>query len=424
VLLEKVPGVALVDKLWAILLMEGDFNFFNKWLFSHVAVNKLYKLGYIPEDQYSKKSSTAEDSKLDNRLTMDLSRQFRQLLITVSADADKCYNQINHISIMSLLLLAIGGGEGPISAMFWPIQQMRFFQCMGRGDSDTFMGGQPSCNPLQGLCQGNGAARACWIMLSSLMMSVYRQGGHMSTTVSLISREVIEFMGEIYVDDTNLLTFPLEECNIGAVLKQAQTNLDKWLRLLIATGRSLNPDKCYWYLISYICKEGVWEYNRNDSSYKLSIPLPDVSREEIIQLPVSELKKMLGVLSSPDGLGAKHLQEGVVGKTRTWINRLRNANLPIHLAWKAYRFQLGPAICYGISTLANHSKEIEDILHSLEFKMLSCLGVNRHIKTEWWRLAQQFGEIGLFNLFIEQFIGWVEMVLQHYETGSTISKKM
>ncbi len=85
---------------------------------------------------------------------------------------------------------------------------------------------------------------------------------------------------------------------------------------------------------------------------------------------------MLGVWSSPDGLDAKHLQEMVVGKTRTWVNQLRNANLPIHLAWKAYRFQLGPAIRYGISTLANRSKEIEDILHSMEFKMLSCLGVN------------------------------------------------
>jgi hypothetical protein len=117
----------------------------------------------------------------------------------------------------------------------------------------------------------------------------------MSTMVSSISGEVIEFMGVIYVDDTNLLTFPLEECNIGAVLKQAQTNLDKWSRLLIATVGSLNPDKCYCYLISYVCKEGVWKYDRYASSYKLSIPLPDGSWEEIILLPVSELKKMLGV---------------------------------------------------------------------------------------------------------------------------------
>jgi hypothetical protein len=246
----------------------------------------------------------------------------------------------------------------------------------------------------------------------------------MSTTVAPICGEVIKFMGEIYVDDTNLPTFPLEECNIGAVMKWAQVNLDKWSRLLITTGGSLNPDKCYWYLISYVCKDGVWEYNRNASSYMLSIPLPDGSREEIIQLPVSESKKMLGVWPSPDGSDAKHLQEVVAGKTRTWVNCLRNANLPIHLAWKAYRSQLGPAIRYGISTLTNRSEEIEDILHSLEFEMLSCLGVNRHVKTEWWRLAQEFGGIELFNLSREQFIGWVEMVLQNYGTGSTIFKKM
>jgi hypothetical protein len=72
ILLEKVPGVALVDKLCAILLMEGGFNFFNKWFFRHEAVNKLHKIGYVPDDQYSKKNSIAEDSKLNNRLTMDL----------------------------------------------------------------------------------------------------------------------------------------------------------------------------------------------------------------------------------------------------------------------------------------------------------------------------------------------------------------
>ena len=109
-LLEKVPGVALVVKLRAILLMEGDFNFFNKWIFGHVAVNKLYKIGYIPEDQYSKKRSTAEDSKLGNHLTMDLFCQFRQPMIAVSANADKFYNWINH-TIMSLMLLAVGEEE-------------------------------------------------------------------------------------------------------------------------------------------------------------------------------------------------------------------------------------------------------------------------------------------------------------------------
>jgi hypothetical protein len=128
----------------------------------------------------------AEDSKLDDRLTMDLSRQYRQPLVAVSVDADKCYDRINHI-IMTLLLLAIGGNKRSIKAMLSCIQEMRFFQCTGRGDSDTFMGGQPSSNLLQGLCQGNGATPGCWLMLSSLMMSAYKKGGHGSTLISPIS---------------------------------------------------------------------------------------------------------------------------------------------------------------------------------------------------------------------------------------------
>jgi hypothetical protein len=52
-MLEKRAGVALVNKLHAILLMEGDFNYMNKWVFGHEAINKLYALGYVPGDQYS-----------------------------------------------------------------------------------------------------------------------------------------------------------------------------------------------------------------------------------------------------------------------------------------------------------------------------------------------------------------------------------
>ncbi len=84
----------------------------------------------------------------------------------------------------------------------------------------------------------------------------------MSTTVSLMGRELIDFMGKIYVDNTNLLTFLLEEYDTGVVTKWVQINLNKWSKLLIATGGSLNLDKCYWYLISYICNEGVWKYSK------------------------------------------------------------------------------------------------------------------------------------------------------------------
>ncbi len=87
-----MAGVALVNKLRAILLMEADFNYMNRWVFRYQAINKMYALGYIKGDQYSQKESTAEDARMDNQLTMDISRQLRHPLATMSADADKCYD--------------------------------------------------------------------------------------------------------------------------------------------------------------------------------------------------------------------------------------------------------------------------------------------------------------------------------------------
>ncbi len=133
-MLEKVPGVALVNKLRAILLMEADFNYMNKWIFGFEAINKMYALGYVPGDQYSQNKSTAEDAKLDNKLTMDISRQLRHPLATMSADANKFFDCINHI-IMSFLLLAIVGSVGWLVAMLHPIQAMKFYQPTAREDS-------------------------------------------------------------------------------------------------------------------------------------------------------------------------------------------------------------------------------------------------------------------------------------------------
>ena len=107
-MLEKIAGIALINKLQAILLMEVDYNFNNKFIFGHLALNKLLKEGCVPEEQYSQRESTAEDAKMDSRLTYDISRQLRQPMGSTSADAANCYDRINHI-FMAFLIFAITG---------------------------------------------------------------------------------------------------------------------------------------------------------------------------------------------------------------------------------------------------------------------------------------------------------------------------
>jgi hypothetical protein len=118
--LEKVARVALVNKLQAILLMEANFNYMNKWIFGFEIINIMYALGYVAGDQYSQKECMAEDAKMNNELTMDISCQLHHPLATVSTNANKYYDRIHHI-IMFFLLLAIVGSMGLVVAMLHPI---------------------------------------------------------------------------------------------------------------------------------------------------------------------------------------------------------------------------------------------------------------------------------------------------------------
>jgi len=422
VMLEKVAGVALVNKLRAILLMEADYNFFNKWVFGHMAINRLYEEGYIPEEQYSQRESTAEDARLDSRLTMDISRQLRIPFANVSVDADKCYDRINHI-IMSLALLSLVGVSGLVTALLHPIQTMRFYQRTAWGDSSTFMGGRTNINPLQGLCQGNGAAPACWLIISSILMHCYRRQGFGSAILSPMSLALIHFLGEMYVDDTDLTVMQPHFKSADDVKDEAQMSVDTWAHLLNSTGGSLNPEKCYWWMVDYICINGEWNY-APQVEWTMTIPLPDGSRHPIAQQDVRAAKKMLGVWSNPTGNDMKHLHEVILKKYRIWLNRSKNGHLPTAFNWKSYLFKLWPGMTYGLATLATPTHQVINILDNLDYEALPLLGVVRTIKKEWRSLPQAFGGIGLRNVAIEQFVGWINMLLQYFGATTSLGLKI
>ena len=96
--------------------------------------------------------SIAEDSKLDNRLTLNISRQMQINMTAILVDADQCYNRINHI-VLAFALRAVCGDANIAKAMIESIQHMNYYQRTGRGDSNTFLSAMDEL--LQGICQGN-----------------------------------------------------------------------------------------------------------------------------------------------------------------------------------------------------------------------------------------------------------------------------
>jgi len=94
------------------------------------------------------------------------------------------------------------------------------------------------------------------------------------------------------------------------------------------------------------------------------------------------------------------------------------------MGWIAYRFKLWVGIRYGIATLAIPLAESHRILQTENFQCLSFLGINRNVKREWQTLHRAFGGIGLFSFAIEQTIGMINMLIQHYGAETTLARKI
>jgi hypothetical protein len=137
-MLEKIAGVCLVEKLQAIQLYKADFNCYNQFIFGKEAMQKLTDSGYIPEELFSQKGSTAEDAKFDKTLMADLSRQARQPMAIILADAAYCYDRVNHVIMLLVWLVLTNGNILSIVAAMICLQTMKFFQRTGFGESKTF----------------------------------------------------------------------------------------------------------------------------------------------------------------------------------------------------------------------------------------------------------------------------------------------
>ena len=182
-----------------------------------------------------------------------------------------------------------------------------------------------------------------------MLVNVFKQLNLGTLIQDPITAEVIHLMGALFVDDTDLYTWREDILDPGELWCQAQLELEHWSCLLNATGGALKPEKCLWYLLNYVCKDGEWTYAEMVPRVML-ITNPDGTISPIKQEKVTESKKTLGIHDSPSGGNATHLLF-IKAKVSTWVNRMTNGHLPNHMAWIAYKHQLWPGVRYGLGTM-------------------------------------------------------------------------
>ncbi|KAL3760545.1 hypothetical protein ACHAWU_009506 [Discostella pseudostelligera] len=362
----------------------------------------------------------AEDACFDKILTLDLSRQERRPMALVSVDAAQCYDRVNHI-MMSLVWTALGVSQTAISIIVDCLSNMTIYTRTGFGDLTSSFGGRDQLIPFCGLGQGSKAAPASWIQLSSIIINSFRSRGLGACFRDPITQDDFSSIGCVYVDDTDLYVAGPSLNTVREVIAMAQVAIPVWSLSIGATGGLIKGDKSGWYLICYSCHNGVWKEER--IWLDLLIPLTDTEDIILQQYELTDAVKSLGIKTSPVGGHAEQLL-AYHDKVQQWAAQMRNGHLPAALVWMSYLQQLWPSLRYGLGALTNDWSSASTCMDDTDIKLLSMLGVNRHIAKPWRRLHQTFGGIGLLDLATEQHICRINFFLQHYGSLSTLGKKL
>ena len=223
-----------------------------------------------------------------------------------SVDAYNCYDRTAHV-MASLIFQFFGVESAAVSTMLKTIQEMKFFLQAAYGDSKTFTGSSMEIK-MQGLGQDNGASPTGLCVISIVIIWAHGAKGHgvrFITPMSLARRSLLAIL---YVDDTDLLHINMDTVElIDEVHIAIQSAIVNWGKLLIATGGSLKPEKCFYHLIDFAwTRKGGWQFiaHHEDEGAAVFVPLPDGTMSPISHLAVDNSQKTLGVVTCPSGNSA------------------------------------------------------------------------------------------------------------------------
>jgi hypothetical protein len=90
--------------------------------------------------------------------------------------------------------------------MLCPIQRMKYFLRTAFSDSEALVSSLDNVLAFQGLCQGNKGSPAFWLAVSAFLVYMLYRLGHVACIILAMSRSVLEVVGFLFVDDTDLMT--------------------------------------------------------------------------------------------------------------------------------------------------------------------------------------------------------------------------
>ena len=423
VMIEKLPGVTLVNKLRAILLMEADFNFGNRLIIGKKMVQGLEKKQFFPQDSFgSRNNLCAIEVPVCRALFFDVVRQRKYNAALGSYDAQSCYDRVVH-SFTSMVCQAVGVPQNTIDCMLKAIQKMRYYVRTAFGDSTTFYDSGEEI--FQGLCQGNGAAPALWLLISSFLLRYLKKKGCSINIPSAISGASLSYVALVYVDDGDFPTIAKKPSeSIERVTRRHQRTVKYWSKALHTSGGALTPSKCFWYPIQWKWRHGkAYIMEASETKRNIFAPTPEGIMNNVEKLDSTTAKEVMGVWQTPTGCNKRQMEK-MQDQLDAYYVLLDNAYIPRHTVWRSFWSVLWAQIKYSLPAISLKASQCSTLFRPLYKRLLPTIGISSTLPIAFRHsTAKHFG-LGLPSLHLENNISKISLLQTHYQSDSLVSKHL
>jgi hypothetical protein len=205
-----------------------------------------------------------------------------------------------------------------------------------------------------------------------------------------------------------------------------QCSIENWGKLLIATGGSLKPDKCFFHLIDFAwTKKGGWQYvpHHEDITAAIRVPMPDGTMSPITHQAVDDAQKTLGVVTCPSGNSKGSLLQ-MKKKTQKWLDSQTAGCLHHRMMWFSVDRQLWPLVKYGLCCSMATLPELETILLPFYGKMLPLGRIVRKANRGIRQLEHGFYRAGFPHPGVEATVEQSNKLLIHYGCHTALGTEL
>jgi Reverse transcriptase (RNA-dependent DNA polymerase) len=407
VMIPKKTNSLRVDKLRTIVLMEPDFNFFNKIIGKWVMANA-EGAGSIATEQFgSRKSKSSIQHAINKQIATDTLRQDKKNFCLIMLDAKACYDRIVQ-PIASIALKRQGASHQMVKAMFRTISKMKRCIRTSFGDSQVFYSEGQST--FHGILQGNGAGPAIWVMMSTPMLDRLKSEGY-GIKIELPDGSTLVIPAFAFVDDVDLIQ-ELRDDEPTITQKMVRC----WEESLTSTGGALVPEKCRYSVVKY-----EWQQNECrtiptiDKDIQISIKGDDGSEQVIKQISNEAGELALGLKFSPTN-NNKDEMEYLLDKATIWAENVRTGHLKRQEAWTCLEKTIMNTINYAMPATTLSKTQLEMIMKPILDAGLSRAGICRKMARTVVYAQRKYLGLGIKHPYITQGIRKIEALFNQSQT--------